>query len=125
MVRSVFSWFITAMAIAFWIFRLVVALMATFKVDYLIKPIDINIEIILLFLALPCLILILKRNILGGIAYFGLYGWYFGTELWNIVQNVLINNMETITSAIIIDALVAIVAILISIANLFDIVFPC
>lgn len=121
--KSVFSWFISALAVMFWVFRVVVAIMATFEVDFIIKPIDMNIEIALLFLTLPCLILIFKRNIIGGIAYFGLYGWYFGMELARIIESLVINSTAILPMNVVVQALVCIVAILISLSNLLDIIF--
>ena len=121
--KSVFSWLITALAVMFWIFRVIITIMATVKVDFIIVPIDINVEIALLFLTIPCLIAILKRNIIGGIIYFGLYGWYFGTELAEIMQNVLVNNIEVLPMSVIIGAITCIVALLIALLNLIDIVF--
>lgn len=121
--KSVFSWFITAMAVIFWIFRVIITIMATLKVDYIITPIDINIEIALLFLAIPCLISILKRKIVGGIVYFGLYAWYFGTELAKFIQNMVENNMETLSMSVVINTIVCIVAVLIALLNLMDVAF--
>lgn len=120
--KSVFSWLISALAVMFWIFRIIISIMATFKAEFIITPIDINIEIALLFLTLPCLILIFKRNIIGGIAYFGLYGWYFGMELARIMENLVANGIENLPMNVAIEAIVCIVAILISLLNLLDII---
>lgn len=120
--KSVFSWLISALAVMFWIFRIIISIMATFKAEFIITPIDINIEIALLFLTLPCLILIFKRNIIGGIAYFGLYGWYFGMELARIMENLVANGIEILPMNVVIEAIVCIVAILISLLNLLDII---
>ena len=121
--KNVFSWLITALAVMFWIFRVIITIMATVKVEFIIVPIDINVEIALLFLTIPCLIAILKRNIIGGIIYFGLYGWYFGTELAEIMQKALVNNIEVLPMSVIIGAITCIVALLIALLNLIDIVF--
>lgn len=120
--KSVFSWFITSMAVIFWIFRVVITIMETIRVDFIIKPIDTNIEIALLFITIPCIILILKRNILGGIAYFGLYGWYFGTALAETLKNIIENSVQILPMSVAIEAIVCVVAILISLLNLIDIV---
>lgn len=120
--KSVFSWLISALAVMFWIFRVIISIMATFKAEFIIAPIDMNMEIVLLFLTLPCLILIFKRNIIGGIAYFGLYGWYFGMELARIIENLVVNSIEILPMNVAIEAIVCIVAILISLLNLLDII---
>ena len=121
--KSVFSWLISAFAVIFWIFRLVVALLATFEVDFVVAPIDFTIEIALLFITLPCLIMIFKRKIWGGVVLFGLYVWYFGGQLVGVMQDVLVNNVEIVSMDVVMTTVVSIVAILISLANLMDLVF--
>lgn len=120
--KSVFSWFITSMAVIFWIFRVVITIMETIRVDFIIKPIDTNIEIALLFITIPCIILILKRNILGGIAYFGLYGWYFGTALAETLKNIIENSVQILPMSVAIEAIVCVAAIIIALSNLIDII---
>ena len=118
--KSVFSWFITALAIMFWIFRVVVTILATFEVDFIVVPSNINTEITLLFLTLPCLLMIIKRNIIGGIVYFGLYGWYFGSELATILENIFVNNLEIIPASVATSAMVCIAAVFSSVLNVLD-----
>ena len=121
--KSVFSWLVSAVAVMLWIFRIIVALLATFKVDCIIVPIDFTIEIALLFITLPCLIMIFKRNILGGVVLFGLYAWYFGGQLVGVMQDVLVNNVEFVSMDVVMTTVVSIGAILISLANLMDLMF--
>ena len=121
--KSVFSWLISGLAVGFWIFRLVVALMVTFEVDFAVKPIDTNIEIALLFVTLPCLIMIFKRNIWGGIVLFGLYAWYFGGQLIGVMQDVLVNNVEFVSMDVVVNTVVSIIAILVALVNLMDLIF--
>lgn len=121
--KSVFSWLISSLVVVFWIFRIVVALFATFEVEFMATPSDINLEIALIFLTLPCIVMIFKRKVLGGIVHFGLYAWYFGTELVMIMQNILENNTEVVSTSITINVIFACTAILISLANLLDLFF--
>lgn len=55
---------------------------------------NITIEIVLIFLTLLCLILIVKRKVLGAIIYVLAYGWYFGTDLYNIITSVLVDEAK-------------------------------
>lgn len=121
--KSVFSWLISGLVVMFWIFRLIVAFMATFEVNFFVVPIDFTIEIALLFVTLPCLIMIFKRNILGGVVLFGLYAWYFGGQLVGVMQDVFVNNIEFVSMDVVITTVVSIIAILISLANLMDLIF--
>lgn len=86
---SMFSYMITMLGGIFWLFRLVVATTYTMSIDFGIEPLDINIEIILLFVTLFCMILIIKRSIIGALIYFVGYGLYFGTDLYNGIINIM------------------------------------
>ena len=63
---SLFSYLITIFSVVFWFFRSIVCLMASMQMDFVCQPMNLNIEIGLLFATLPCMILIFKRNIIGG-----------------------------------------------------------
>ena len=52
-------------------------------IDFMITPINLNTEIMLLFVALLCFVLIAKRKLLGVILYLVSYLGYFGVDLWN------------------------------------------
>lgn len=86
---SLFSYLITIFGAFFWLFRVAITLAFTMSKDFGIVPLDYNIEVILLFVTLICLILIVKRKIFGAIIYFISYGLYFGTDLYNGIFNIL------------------------------------
>ena len=66
----------------FWVFRLIVAFMHEIGQDLGgIVPFNQQMEIILLFVVLICMILIVKRKIVGALIYLVAYGLYFGTNL--------------------------------------------
>ena len=77
------SYLISFLGIVFWIFRLAVVFCASMKIDIGILPMDLNKEIIVLFLSIPCFALILKRNLAGAFAYFIIFTFYFGNDLFN------------------------------------------
>ena len=70
--------------IMFWVFRIIVAFTTTMGIDFPFQPINQTIEIILLFVTLVCIILVVKRKLVGAILYLVGYGLYFGTDLYNI-----------------------------------------
>ena len=80
---STVSYLITMAGGMFWIFRVVVALLDSMQKDFPIKPLNPTIEIILLFVTLICLVLIVKRKLIGALIYFVSYGLYFGTDIYN------------------------------------------
>lgn len=111
--RSITSWLINILAVMFWIFRAIITFCDSLSIDFIIKPIDTNIEITLLFITFICLILVLKRNIIGGLAYFAVYSWYFGTEFYHIIS--VNQNIDVLSLCI------CIFAILLSLLNVLDI----
>ena len=78
-----FSTILLVMFIAvFWIFRMAIAFMYEIGQDLGgVVPYNQQMEIILLFVVLICMILIVKRKIVGALIYLVVYGMYFGTAL--------------------------------------------
>ena len=87
--KNLTSYLFVMFMIMFWAFRIVVALCASMNVDFIIKPMDLNFEIILLFLTLVSVILVFKRNMLGALFYLIGNGLYFGTAIYNSVMQIL------------------------------------
>lgn len=113
------SWLITFFIIMFWGFRIIVALNGGEDSNFLVKPVDKNIEIILLFVVLALIPFIFKRKIWAAVIYLGAYGWYFGRGLFTNVVSMI--NGETLPPTIYLDMLVSFVGIIIPIATVFDI----
>ena len=83
---SLFSYLLTFLAIAFWFFRAIATLLYQLEFDFFATPINTNLEILILFATLPCIILVIKRNIIGATCYFGIYAAYFGTALYDAIM---------------------------------------
>ena len=92
---SMFSYLITFLGVLFWFFRAIVCLQATRELEFIIEPLNLSMEIALLFATVPCFVLIFKRNLIGATVYFGMYGAYFGTALYQAYQAYM--NMGEIT----------------------------
>ena len=67
----------------FWVFRIIVSFCYNLGIDFAVVPMDLNFEIILLFLTFVAMILVIKRSTLGGIIYLIGNGLYFGTGLFS------------------------------------------
>ena len=89
------SYLISFLGILFWGFRLVVVFCATMEIDFAVQPINLNLEIGLLFLSIPCFALVLKRHLGGAFAYFILFTAYFGNDLYHCLTN-NVGNVQTI-----------------------------
>ena len=79
--RTFANWMIAMFMIMYWGFRVVVAYQAANYADFFVKPINLTVEIILLFVTVVCIVLVFKRKLIGGIIYFLSYLAYFGTDL--------------------------------------------
>lgn len=87
--KSVGSYLLVFFMAMFWIFRIIVAFAATMGLNFAFQPLNQTMEIILLFVTLICIILVVKRKLLGGIIYLIGYGMYFGVDIYNTVVSVM------------------------------------
>ena len=88
------TWMLVMFIVMFWIFRVLIAISAELNWDLgAFKPLNQQIEIVLLFVVLVSLIFIVKRKMIGGLIYLLAYGLYFGTYVVNNIQ-VLLSAVE-------------------------------
>ena len=85
---SLFSYLITIFAMVYWAFRVVVTIMFDWGKDFFAVPLNETAEITVIFATLPCLILVIRRNIIGAAAYLGIYVAYFGTALYESIMGI-------------------------------------
>ena len=89
------TWMIVMFIVMFWIFRLIMAVSAELNWEMgALKPLNTQLEIMLLFVVLACIVLIVKRKMLGALIYLLAYGLYFGADIVNNVS-VLLSAVET------------------------------
>lgn len=115
------TWILVMFMAMFLILRVIVALAAQFKWDIAgLTPLNEQMEVILLFVVLLCIILVIKRKIIGGLLYLLAYGIYFGIDI--------ANNIQTITGAITGDVniymnlFVSMVGIILPVAVMLDLI---
>ena len=110
-----FSTYLVVMfMIMYWIFRVIVVLMAQLGKEFIVAPLNMNFEIIILFAFLICAILVVKRKVLGAALYLGIYGVYFGADITEKVK-ILANN-EVLTLSQMSSLFFSIIGIIIPIA---------
>lgn len=107
--------------IMFWLFRLIVAFTTSINVDIGFAPINMTMEIIMLFAVFVCILFIAKKKIIGAIAYVGLHGYYFGVNLYNSIMPML--NGQAMVLEDYTNVLVSFIAIVIPIVILFNMLF--
>ncbi len=113
------TWLLACFMIMYWVFRIIVALMAQLHQDFFIVPFNETLEIVLLFVVLVCLILIVKRKMVGALIYLLAYGMYFGTDVATKVS-MLIEDASQLTLSDYTGLLISLIGIIIPIAILLD-----
>ena len=116
---SVLSYMLTILGVVFWLFRAVITSLYTTGIDFPIEPLNSTLEIILIFATIPCMILVLKRNIIGAACYMAIYVSYFGTAIFNYVNNISSEDGLSISSSI--DIVMSVVGIVIPVLTFLDI----
>ena len=116
---TVFSYMITVWNVIFWIFRVVVTVCYTAGIEFIIEPLNSTLEILLIFATIPCMIFVIKRNVIGAACYLAIYVSYFGTAIYNTVNNISSEDGLTISSSI--DLFMSILGIIIPILTFLDV----
>jgi len=120
--KSLSSWLLVMFMFMFWVFRVIVAFQAQYQKDFGgFIAFNLTVEIVLLFGSILCMILVLRRQLLGGILYLLGYGYYFGGYILTSALPILISG-ETMDMSMMQNALVAGVALVLALSIFFDLV---
>lgn len=94
------NWMTVIFMIMYWGFRIFVTIMYTTGKDFPVTPPDTIAEIVLLFITFMCIVLVFKRQRVGGFIYFATYLVYFGYDIYSkifmtaTVENVVMDTVE-------------------------------
>lgn len=78
--------------VIFWILRIIVTILSQLGKSFMgMVPMNETFEIVILFLTLLCLILVVKRKIVGSLLYLTLHAIYFGGDITNKL-NIMVSN---------------------------------
>ena len=115
------TWMLAVFMVMFWLFRAIVALCTQYSIDLMgIVSYNFNIEVIIAFLTLLCIVLVVKRKLIGSLLYLMLYGTYFGEHfITNLIP--LIQGNTTISIEYIMNVFVDFIAIVLALAVLLDV----
>lgn len=115
------TWMLVMFMVMFWIFRVIVAVLPEFGTTLgSIVPLNSQLEIILSFVVLACIVLVVKRKIIGGLIYIVAYGMYFGVDLFKNVGSLIDGSTSMETT---VNTLISFVAIILAVSVLLDLVF--
>lgn len=106
--------------VMFWVFRIFVAFMSEIGQDFGgIIPFNQPMEIALLFVVLVCLLLIIKRKIIGALIYLLGYGLYFGSNLVSGIGMMLDQN-SNIDISVYFSIFISLIGVALPVAVLLD-----
>lgn len=114
------TWLLAIFMIMFWLFRAIVALCTQYSVDMLgIESYNLTYEIIIAFITIPCMVLIIKRKMIGSLLYLVIYGAYFGEHL---VANVapLIQGQIALTNDLSMNLISDVIAVVLALFAVMD-----
>ena len=114
------TWLIAIFMIMFWIFRAIVALCTQYSIDLLgIVAYDFNFEVIIAFATIICIVLVVKRKMVGWLLYLVIYGAYFGENLvTKLIQ--FFQGQATLTMDLSMNLLSDAVAIILALFSVMD-----
>ena len=115
-----FSTYLSVMfMVVFWIIRIIITLASELGKDFMgVTPINEGFEIAILFATLLCLILVVKRKMLGSLLYLTLHAIYFGGDVTEKL-NIMAQN-EPLTVAQSTDLIFSMIGIILPLAVLID-----
>ena len=108
--RTMSNYLILMFSIMLFVFRLIVVFTAVLGIEFMVQPISIPYEMILLFIMIISIILMSKNKLSGAIILLVASGAYYGPNLLDIAKAM---STTAITQEIAIQVLVSIVCILI------------
>lgn len=120
--KNLSSWLIAIFAFVFWGFRVITTILYSLGTDFVAEPIDLTMEIALLFITFICICFIAKRKLLPTIIYLLAHLLYYGVYLYKNIS-ALIGSADIINGGMnnYISILVAFIGIIIPLAAFFDV----
>ncbi len=113
------TYLLVVFMILFWVLRIVITLASQLGKSFMgIVPMNETFEIAILFLTLLCVVLIVKRKMIGSLLYLTIHAIYFGGDVTNKL-NILARN-ETLTLAQSTEFMFSMIGIILPLAVLLD-----
>ena len=118
--KSFSSYLIVMFMLLFWIFQVVAAVAATFGLEIGIPVINMTYQIPIIFATFICILFVVKRNIIGAIAYLIIHGWYYGVNLYHTIINISNNNMGLTDYT---GVMISVIGVVLPIVAIFELLF--
>ena len=118
---SVTSWLLAFFTAIFWFFRIVLTVATQDGNDFGgFIVFNTTMEIAVIFITLACFLLVLRRNIWGGIIYLVSYCIYFGSYIFSSFIPAFISG-ESLDMVVIQNTFVALLGIILALCTVIDI----
>lgn len=119
--RNLSTYLLVIFMVMFWVFRIMVTFTYELGSDFAgIIPLNKQLEILLLFVVLLCLILVIKRKMIGALIYLLSYGLYFGADLTTKLTSIFEDMTQEITMGTSLSMLVSLIGVALPLAVLID-----
>lgn len=119
--KKLSTYLLVIFMIMFWILRIIITLKADLGSDFMgLVPIDRTMEMVLLFLTLLCIVLVVKRKLVGALLYVVMYAIYFGGDITNKLN--MMANSEQLTIVQSTELFYSVLGVALSIAVLLDLI---
>ena len=116
--KKLSTYLLVMFMIVFWIIRIIITIASQMGKDFLgMTPINEGFEIAILFATLLCLVLIVKRKLLGSLLYLTIHALYFGNDVTNKLS---IMSHDALTVAQSTDLMFSMIGIILPLAVLID-----
>ena len=117
--KKLSTYLLVMFMIIFWIVRIIITTSSELGKDFMgMKPMNEIFEIIILFATLLCVVLVVKRKLVGSLLYLTLHAIYFGGDI--TAKLGLITRNETLTLADSTNMIFSMLGIIIALAVLID-----
>ena len=116
--KNLSSWLIAIFAFMFWGFRVVATVMYSIGTEFVAPPMDMTMEIALLFITFICICFIAKRKLIPTLIYLVAHALYYGIYLY---QNIIAMLEGTSNINDYMTLFVALIGIAIPLAAFFDV----
>ena len=116
--KNLSSWLIAMFAFMFWGFRVITTVMYSLGTEFAAEPIDMTMEIVLLFVTFICICFIATRKLLPACIYLIAHGLYYGYYLYESIMGIVVGTGEMSNY---LSLLIALVGVVIPLAAFFDV----
>lgn len=114
------TWMIVMFMILFLLLRIICTYCSQMGIEFMAQPLDFSLEIFIIFTAVLCIVLIIKRKWLGVILYLIAYERYFGVDIFNNFNNLM---EGTLSASQYMNIFFSFIGMVLPLVVLFDMLF--